>query len=329
MATLEHRSNYIETTTSPEMTGPSAERMRFTSYTYVINNREGAMKNKHRRRELFEVYRNEMLLRGYSHDTIKSYISNLRSLRNFFPTVHPRDLTEEDIREYLIYLIEVEGKAYSSVNQAFNAIRFLYVELYKRSWVITSIPRPKRGKPLPKIITLEEFKEMVDCTINLKHKSLLMVAYSGGLRLGEVIKLIPSDIDGNRKLIFVRGGKGRKDRYTIISEAALNITRDYFRAYRPKRWLFEGRKIGKHIHKRTAQKIVEQACKKARLNKIISTHTLRHSFATHLHEQGYDILTIKELLGHAHLRTTEIYTHVSKRNISAIVNPLDTIFNNK
>jgi integrase/recombinase XerD len=194
---------------------------------------------------------------------------------------------------------------------------------------IKLIPRPKPGKPLPEVISLEEFKKMADCTINIKHKSLLMVAYSGGLRLGEVVRLSPSDIDGKRKLIFVRGGKGRKDRYTIISEAALEITREYFRRYRPKRWLYEGRKVGKHIHKRTAQKVVEHACKQAHLSKIISTHTLRHSFATHLHEQGYDILTIKELLGHAHLRTTEIYTHVSKRNLSAIVNPLDTIFANK
>lgn len=248
MAQLEHRSNFIETTTSPELTGLSAERLQFTSYTYVINKREDVMKNTHRRRGLFETYRNEMLLRGYSQETVKSYLSNLRSLRNFFPTVHPRDLTEEDIREYLVYLIEIERKAYSSVNQVFNALRFLYVELYKRPFVITPLRRPKRGNPLPKIITLEEFKVMIDRTINLKHKSLMMVAYSGGLRLGEVIRLVPSDIDGHRKLIFVRGGKGRKDRYTIISEAALNITREYFRAYRPKRWLYEGRKSGKHIH---------------------------------------------------------------------------------
>jgi integrase/recombinase XerD len=325
---LRYRSVLSDVPTSI-LTDLPVERLQYASQTYILNKREDIMKCSNRRRGLFEEYRRELLLRGYSQDTIRSYTSDIRSLRKFFPTEHPRDLTEEDIREYLVYLIDVEKKAYSTINQVFNAIRFLYVELYKRPFVITSIPRPKRGNPLPKIITLEEFKQMVDCTINLKHKSLLMVAYSGGLRLRDVIRLIPSDIDGKRKLILIRGGKGRKDRYTIISEAALNISREYFRICRPKRWLYEGRKLGKHIHKRTAQKIVEHACRRARLSKIISTHTLRHSFATHLHEQEYDILTIKELLGHAHLRTTEIYTHVSKRNISSIVNPLDTIFSNK
>lgn len=278
---------------------------------------------------LYATMRNEMLLRGYSRKTIKSYLSWIRSLVDFSSPKHPRDLQEADIRNFLIHLIDNKRMAYASVNQAFNAIRFLYVELYKQHFVIETIPRPKRGKKLPFVITLSEFKKMVDCTRNLKHKVLLMVTYSGGLRLHEVVKLIPTDIDGERKLIFIRGGKGRKDRYTIISESTLEALREYYRMYRPKKWLFEGQKYGKHLHERSAQSIVEQACKRAELRKRISTHTLRHSFATHLHEQAYDILTIKELLGHEHLKTTEIYTHVSKRSISAIVNPLDTIFSKK
>jgi len=287
------------------------------------------MKQEPARPGLYATMRNEMLLRGYSRKTIKSYISWIRSLVEFFTPKHPRNLQEEDIRSYLIHLIEDKRMAFASVNQAFNAVRFLYVELYKQQFVIETIPRPKRSKQLPNVITLNEFKRMVDYTHNIKHKSLLMVTYSGGLRLNEVIKLLVSDIDGERKLIFVRGGKGRKDRYTIISNSTLEVLRDYYMRYRPKKWLFEGQNKGKHLHERSAQSIVKQASKRAKLRKQISTHTLRHSFATHLHEQGYDIRTIKELLGHVHLKTTEIYTHISKRNISAIVNPLDTVFSQK
>ncbi len=284
------------------------------------------MATSNRRKGLFEVCRSEMVLRGYSHKTIKSYLSWMRSYAKHFTPRHPRDLNNTDVREYLLHLINIKRLAYSSVNQAFNAIRFLYVDIYKRDFVIENIPRPKRGKSLPQVITLEEFKKMVDCTHNLKHKSLLMVAYSGGLRLDEVVTLMPPDIDGERKLIFVRGGKGRKDRYTIISDAALEVLRKYYKIYRPVKWLFEGQKKGKHLHHRSAQNVVQQACARAGLRKKVTMHTLRHSFATHIHEQGGDIRTIKELLGHEHLKTTEIYTHVSKRDLSAIRNPLDSIF---
>jgi integrase/recombinase XerD len=169
--------------------------------------------------DLYRAMRNEMLLRGYSRKTIKSYLSWIRS--------------------YLVSLIDSKELAYSSVNQAFNAIRFLYVQIYKRDFVIESIPRPKKGKILPTPLTQEEVKRIINVTGNIKHKAVLMISYSGGLRLGEVINLSPSDIDGDRRLIFVRGGKGRKDRYTLISEAALKVLREYYRAYRPANWLFD------------------------------------------------------------------------------------------
>lgn len=289
------------------------------------HNHEGVMDSGKRRGGLFEECRSEMLLRGYSRKTVKSYLSWLRSLVNYFSPRHPRELDEKDIRNYLLHLIDEKRHAYATVNQAFNAIRFLYVEMYKREFVIEQIPRPKKGKSYPNVITLDEFKRMVDCTRNIKHRALLMVTYSGGLRLDEVVTLTIPDIDGERKLIFVKGGKFRKDRYTIISERALEVLREYYKLYRPEKWLFEGKKHGKHLHARSAQRVVERACKRAGLRKRVSMHTLRHSFATHIHEQGGDIRTIKELLGHEHLKTTEIYTHISKRSLSAIKNPLDTL----
>lgn len=275
---------------------------------------------------LYATMRNEMLLRGYSRKTIKSYFSWVRSLVDFSSPKHPRDLQNEDIRVYFVHLIKDKRLAYSTVNQAFNAIRFLYVDIYKKEFVIESIPRQKKGKSLPVPLTHEEIKRIIDVTVNIKHKAVLMVSYSGGLRLSEVVNLTPADIDGQRKFIFVRSGKGRKDRYTLISDAALDILRVYYKAYKPVKWLFEGKKRGKKYSTRSVEKIVEKASEKAGIIKRVSHHTLRHSFATHLLQSGVGLPHIKELLGHEHLKTTEIYTHVTSTDLMAIRNPLDMIF---
>ncbi len=284
------------------------------------------MKKEPARPGLYATMRNEMLLRGYSRKTIKSYISWIRSLVSLFTPRHPRELQNEDIREFFVDLIENKRHAYSTVNQAFNAIRFLYVEVYKKEFVIESIPRPKKGKPLPGALTQEEIKRMIDVTVNIKHKAVLMVSYSGGLRLSEVINLTPADIDGKRKLVFIKGGKGRKDRYTLISDAALEVLRSYYKAYKPVKWLFEGKTRGKKYSARSVEKIVEKASKRSGIIKRVTHHMLRHSFATHLLQSGVGLPHIKELLGHEHLKTTEIYTHVSNTDFMAIRNPLDIIF---
>jgi integrase/recombinase XerD len=160
---------------------------------------------------------------------------------------------------------------------------------------------------------------------NIKHRAILMLVYSAGLRVGEVVKLKPKDIDSKRMLIYIRGSKGRKDRYTILSESVLKILREYWQQYKPQEWLFEGAKPEKHISIRTTQKIFEHACEKAGIKKEITIHTLRHSFATHLLESGADLRYIQELLGHKHIKTTEIYTHVSVKSIGKIRSPLDSL----
>ncbi|MDI6891018.1 MAG: tyrosine-type recombinase/integrase [Thermodesulfovibrionales bacterium] len=164
---------------------------------------------------------------------------------------------------------------------------------------------------------------------NIKHKAILMLVYSAGLRVGEVVKLKPEDIDSKRMLIHIKEPKGRKDRYTMLSETALEVLRQYWKAYKPQKWLFEGARTDRYISIRTVQKILEHACKKADIKKEITVHTLRHSFATHLLEGGTDLRYIQEILGHAHSKTTEIYTHVSTKNISKIKSPLDTLKLNK
>lgn len=158
---------------------------------------------------------------------------------------------------------------------------------------------------------IREVAKILSSVDNVKHKAILMLVYSAGLRVGEVVKLKPEDIDSKRMLIHIKGAKGRKDRYVMLSETALQILREYWRQYKPSKYLFQGAKADRYISIRTVQKILEHACQKAGIKKEITVHSLRHSFATHLLEAGTDLRYIQELLGHAHSKTTEIYPHVS------------------
>ncbi len=272
---------------------------------------------------LFTTLSHELTLRNYSHKTLKAYRSCLRSFIKYFVPRHPRELSSEDIRTYLLHLIEKEKLATSTVNQVFNALRFLYVELYKMSFIIGNIPRPQKEKKLPNVLSQEEVLKIFSCVDNLKHKTLLMLIYSAGLRVGESVRLKISDIDGQRKMIHLHGAKGKKDRYTLLSDAALNALREYYKKYKPKEFLFEGQGEREHLSERSIQHVFERAVKRARIRKTISLHGLRHSFATHLLESGVDLRYIQELLGHSSSKTTEIYTHVSKKSLGKIVNPLD------
>lgn len=272
---------------------------------------------------LFAVLTKEMHLRNYSHKTIKAYRSCLRSFIKYFSPRHPRELSTDDIRNYLLHLIEKEKLAASTVNQVLNTLRFLYVELYKLPFTIDGIPRPQREEKLPKVLSQEEVLRIFSCVDNLKHKTLLMLIYSAGLRVGESVRLKVSDIDGQRKMIHLRSAKGKKDRYTILSDATLEALREYYKKYRPKDFLFEGQGDRKHLSERSIQHVFERAVKSAGIRKPITLHGLRHSFATHLLESGVDLRYIQELLGHNSSKTTEVYTHVSKKSLGKIVNPLD------
>jgi integrase len=170
-----------------------------------------------------------------------------------------------------------------------------------------------------------ELLKILNSVDNLKHKAILMLVYSAGLRVGEVVKLKPEDIDSKRMLIHIKGAKGRKDRYTLLSEKTLEVLREYWRQYKPDKWLFEGARAGRYLSTRTVEKILEHACEKADIKKDVSVHTLRHSFATHLLEGGTDLRYIQELLGHTSSKTTEIYTHVSTKSLGKIKSPLDSL----
>ncbi|MCL5021036.1 MAG: site-specific integrase [Bacteroidetes bacterium] len=278
---------------------------------------------------LFEVLRRELKLRNYSYKTFKAYRSHLREFTKYISPKHPRDLNEQDVRDYLLHLIQDKKLTAGTIGQVISAIRFLYVELYKRPFAIAGIPRPLKEQKLPVILSLDEVRRIFAGLGNKKHRIMLMLVYSAGLRVGEVVRLKPENIDSDRMMIHIRGGKGKKDRYTILSGVVLEGLRDYWRAYRPERWLFEGQEKGKPYTVRSAERVFEKAVKKAGVSKCVSIHSLRHAFATHLLEQGTDIRFIQELLGHSRVRTTEIYLHVSKKDLGQIRSPIDIMMQPK
>ncbi len=191
------------------------------------------------------------------------------------------------------------------------------------------VKRPKKDKKLPVVLSKDEVAKILSSVDNIKHKAILMIAYSSGLRVSEVVKLKAEDIDSKRMLIHIKGSKGRKDRYSLLSESALKTLREYWKQYKPTKWLFPGPDKERHITVRTAQRVFEIACSRAEIRKEITIHGLRHSFATHLLENGIDLRYIQELLGHKSSKTTEIYTHVSTKDFTRIKNPLDQILNEK
>ena len=185
------------------------------------------------------------------------------------------------------------------------------------------LPRPRKERKLPKVLSRGEVLRLLGAVENVKHRAVMLLTYSAGLRVGEVVRLRCEDIDADRGLIHVRQGKRRKDRYTVLSEVAHEALRVYLIQYRPKTWLFPGAALGRHLHERSVQKVFQRACQRSGIKKSVSVHTLRHSFATHLLEGGTDLRYIQELLGHASSKTTEIYTHVSTKDLGRIRSPLD------
>jgi site-specific recombinase XerD len=271
--------------------------------------------------ELREAMRREMRIRNYSRGTIKVYLQHMTELTRFNGR-SPDGLGADDVRRYLLHLAE-RGVSSSYRDQAVSSLKFFYGKVLKRPFVIEELPRPKRDHRLPAVLSQNEVARLFEAVRNLKHRAILMVVYSSGLRVGEVVRLRVEDVDSGRRMIRVRGGKGRKDRITVLSAVALDILRLYCRLYKPARWLFPGGREGTHLSVRSVQNIVEQARRRAGIKKEFSTHALRHSFATHLLEAGTDLRYIQELLGHKSARTTQIYTHVTRRDLARIVSPLD------
>lgn len=267
---------------------------------------------------------NELKLRGYSPKTRKAYQGHIERFIRYCRCDY-QQLGESEIREYLLHLLEERTASHAYVNQALSALKILVKDVFKKSGLSIDIPRPKKERKLPEVLSQQEVLRLLEAVGNTKHRTIMILTYSAGLRLGEVVRLKIADIDKERNLIHIRQAKGRKDRYTILSLVALEALEKYLIQYQPENWIFPGAEPGRHLHERSVQKIFEQAQKKAGIKKDVSVHTLRHSFATHLLEAGTDLRYIQELLGHQSSKTTEIYTHVSERHIGRIQSPLDSL----
>ena len=268
----------------------------------------------------------DIQLRGLSQGTLKSYTA---SVRDFFKFICKpvEGLDEMDVRKYLGHLIVERKLEPSTVNIHSAAIRFFFAVTMNRTMNYLQIPRMKEPKKLPVILTRDEVAELISQASNAKHRALLLTAYGSGLRISELISLKTKDIDSNSMRVFVRGAKGKKDRYTILSEKSLLALRDYWRKYRPKSpegYIFPGSKNVGHICESTVNSAIEVALLRTGIKKKISEHTLRHCFATHLLEDGYSLLQIKEMLGHASISSTVIYLHLAN-STAGVTSPADKL----
>ncbi|MFK7953546.1 MAG: site-specific tyrosine recombinase/integron integrase [Ekhidna sp.] len=260
--------------------------------------------------------------RKYSINTAKVYIPMFERFMNHFPnTTNFLELNEYDIQLYLQHLVKL-GKSNTYINQSINAIKFYYEVVLEMPNRFYAIERPAKQEKLPRVISKEKVLKMISKTENIKHKCIISMLYSAGLRRSELLNLKISDIDSDRMMIRVDQGKGNKDRYTILSHALLKDLRAYYTVYKPKIYLFEGASGGKYSGT-SVRHIVNRAAKSAGTAQKVTPHMLRHSFATHLLESGVDLRYIQTLLGHSSSKTTEIYTHVALNGLSAIQNPLD------
>lgn len=254
--------------------------------------------------------REDLRLRNYSPRTIKTYLRWVEKFALHFGRT-PSELTAEHIRSYQSYLLDEKQASPSTMNQATAALRFLYKTTLDSDIDVKRIPYAKRPKRLPVVLSRNEVARILDQVLCQKHRTVLSLIYASGLRLSEALALFTTDIDSERMQIRVRAGKGNKDRNTLLSPTLLEELRAYWRAYRPKHWLFPGNRQDIAVHPTSIQKAMQLARLKARVEKRASVHTLRHSFATHLLEGGTDVRTIQMLLGHGSLSTTSIYLHVA------------------
>lgn len=266
-------------------------------------------------------------LRGYSPRTQQLYLAHLRRFFEWCAQTTGQELVAADLprhaRSYLLHLVDERQVSRSYHSQAVSAIRMLGEKVLGLAGIARQVPRPRPERRLPRVLSREEVKRVLAAVRHPKQRAIVCLLYSAGLRVSEVVRLRPEDLDEERGMLRVRKGKGRKERYTLLSRTALEAVRVYQAAFPSERWLFPGSRPGTHQTTRSVQKAVRTAGARAGLEKKVTPHILRHSFATHLLEAGTSLRYIQELLGHRSSRTTEIYTHVSQTKLRSIRSPLD------
>lgn len=277
-----------------------------------------------KKRTLRERMEQEMQIRNYRESTIKSYVGLIANLSKHY-NLSPAKITLRQFKDYLYYRVQINGVSTSTVNQTIGAYKILVQDVLGRNWEQFKVKRPRKERKLPVVLSQEEVVKLFGNVKNLKHLTAFSVAYSSGLRLGEVVALQAKDIDSERMQILVMNGKGNKMRYSILAKELLPLLRTYYRLYKPGEYLFEGQKKNKHLNERSLSVAFKKCLKKSGIQKDASFHTLRHSFATHLLEQGTNLKVIQLLLGHNSLKTTSIYLHVSKQDPSNTKSPFDNL----
>jgi len=273
-----------------------------------------------------EAFERKLIVRKYSQSTCKTYF---HMFGKFLRSQYPKPLYligKTEIENYHMLLIVKKKVSNSYLNQSINAIKFYMERVLDQERQFFKIDRPIKENKLPTVLTYEEVSKIIQYPRNLKHRAMLTLIYSAGLRISELINLKIKDIDSENMRIWVRNGKGKKDRITLLSAVALGLLRKYYRAYRPKDYLFEGQKGGAYSPT-SLRKVFNRARKRTGIKTLATVHTLRHSFATHLLENGTNLRYIQQLLGHGSSKTTEIYTHVCATNLTEISSPLDILVN--
>lgn len=274
--------------------------------------------------ELENKMKFEMELRGYSSKTIKNYLLHVSNFAKYY-NMSLELLGENEVREYLHYCITEKHLCEAIVNYLHSSIKFFYTEVLDREWRTEKLKRIKEPRKLPVILSQAEVKALLEVTENLKYKAIFATIYGAGLRISEAAKLRVNDIDSKNMQIIIREGKGKKDRYSLLSQNNLILLREYWKRYRPKDYLFLGKNPNGYITPRSIQKVFEKSKGTAKIKKEATVHSLRHSFATHLLEAGTDICYIQRLLGHTSLQTTTIYLHLRRMDLLDIKSPLDTL----
>lgn len=289
----------------------------------TLSNREKFQVALSEEQQVLKKFRYYLETRRYSEATIKNYVEAVKIFLAAFPDKNPLTFTNEEINWFFHEYCYNKKLSISWQRMVLNALKHLAVELKMPDVVVEKLYYPKKDKLLPNVLSKEEVAKILKAPTNLKHRTMLTLVYCCGLRRSELLALLPRDVDSIRHVLIIRMAKGRKDRIVPLPEKMINMLREYWKVYKPKKWLFEGQNEGEPYSERSIAKVLDQAVVKAAIKKPVTLHWLRHSYATHILESGTDIRYIQELLGHSSSKTTEIYTHVSVRKLSEIRSPLE------
>ena len=275
--------------------------------------------------EDIQRFKNYLTAKRYSKSTVKTYSEAIASFFNFYAEKPTAEIDNNDIIFFNNEDILKNNLSASYQNQVVYAVKLFYAVVQDKKIVMELIERPRREHKLPNVLSKEEVKAILVALKNQKHKSMLSLIYACGLRRSELLNLELTDVQSDRKILLIRQSKGKKDRIVPLSEKILEMLRSYYLEYRPKKWLFEGQNPLTQYSERSLEQVLKKSIITVKINKPVTLHWLRHSYATHLLENGTDLRYIQELLGHTSSRTTEIYTHVSTKNIQLIKSPFDDL----